>query len=498
MKGSGRRLSRKQALPLAIGGLTLLAMLAPGSFGGFMEGVAGQFLRHFDLWTLVLPSACFLLCVAVVVLPQGKEVIGGADALPQFRTSTWIAMMFAAGMGSGLVFWGAAEPLIHLNVPPPGDGVEPGSVAARRQSLAITQFHWSLHAWAIYAVSAMAIGLSLNRGGLILPSAPFSSLPQVWRRVIDWAALVAVMFGIVASLGQGVFQVTAGLRVLSNGAFPSSMATQMLFLALMAAGYLASAWLGLRRGIAILSNVNMIIAGLLAGYILIAGPTGTILMTLWESTATYLGSFVDLSTSLRPEGEARDWTRAWSLTYFLWWIAWTPFVGVFLARISRGRSLRTFVMAAVVVPTVASIVWFSVLGGAAIAQQQAGIDLGVSDFATAPQATYVVLEGLPLTAFWQMITMILVIVFLITSADSGSYVLAMFSERDADPSPGSRMYWGGILAALTAAALLARGGQDTTRALAVAGSIPLTFLLAGQGAAMAWRLFRPSKEDQVS
>ncbi|MEO1656357.1 MAG: BCCT family transporter [Pseudomonadota bacterium] len=491
--GDSRR--RKQALPLTIGGLTLLAMLAPGSFAGFMQAAAGLFLRYFDLWTLVLPTACFLLCVAVAILPQGREVIGGADAKPQFRMVTWIAMMFAAGMGSGLVFWGSAEPLIHLNTPPPGAGIEPGSDTARRQALAITQFHWGLHAWAIYAVSAMAIGLSLSRGGLILPSAPFSGLPLVWRRVIDWAALVAVMFGIVASLGQGVFQVSAGLRVISGGTFPSSITTQMIFLLLMTAGYLASAWLGLRRGIAILSNVNMAIAALLAAYILIAGPTGTIFVTLWESTVAYLASFAELSASLRPEGEARDWTRAWSLTYFLWWVAWTPFVGVFLARISRGRSLRVFVLAAVIVPTAASILWFSVLGGAAIAQQQSGIDLGVNDFATAPQATYVMLEGLPLTTFWQWVTMALVIVFLITSADSGSYVLAMFSERDADPSPGVRMYWGGILAALTAAALLARSGQDTTRALAVAGSIPLTLLLAGQGGAMAWRLFRPSKDQ---
>ncbi|MEM6748054.1 MAG: BCCT family transporter [Pseudomonadota bacterium] len=489
---------REHVLPLAVGAGTLLAMLAPASFGAFMEGAAGLFLRHFDLWTIVLPTACFILCVAVAVLPQGREVIGGRYAKPQFRTVTWIAMMFAAGMGSGLVFWGAAEPLIHLNVPPPGDGVEPGSVAARRQGLAITQFHWGLHAWAIYAVSAMAIGLSFSRGGLILPSAPFVGLSRKWRRVIDWAALVAVMFGIVASLGQGVFQVSAGLRVISNGAFPSSIGTQMLFLILMTAGYLASAWLGLRRGIAILSNINMAIAALLAAYILIAGPTGTILQTLWESTVAYLGSFAELSVSLRPEGAPRDWTRAWSLTYFLWWVAWTPFVGVFLARISRGRSLRSFVAAAVIVPTAASILWFSILGGAAIAQQQAGIDLGVSDFATAPQATYVMLKGLPLTTLWQAVTMVLIVIFIITSADSGAYVLAMFSERDADPSPGMRMYWGGVLAALTAAALLARAGQDTTRALAVAGSIPLTLLLAGQGAAMAWRLFRPSKDDRVN
>ncbi|MEO1042925.1 MAG: BCCT family transporter [Pseudomonadota bacterium] len=487
----GSSTKRKHALPLAVGVFTLLAMLAPASFGALMEATSRVFLQYFDRWALMLPTACLVLCAAIAVLPQGREVIGGSSAKPQFRTVTWIAMMFAAGMGSGLVFWGAAEPLIHLNVPSPGEGIEPGSSAARRQALAITQFHWGLHAWAIYAVSAMAIGLSLSRGGLILPSAPFSGLPRFWRRVIDWAALIAVMFGIVASLGQGVFQASAGLRVISGAAIEGSVGVQIALLVLITAGYLASAWLGLRRGIAILSNVNMLIALLLAAYILVAGPTGSVLITVWESTSAYLGSLVELSVSLRPEGEARDWTRAWTLTYLLWWIAWTPFVGVFLARISKGRSLRVFVIAAVIVPTLASILWFSVLGGAAISQQQAGIDLGVRDFATAPQATYVLLENLPLTAFWQVVTMVLIIFFLITSADSGAFVLAMFSERDADPSPGSRIFWGAILAALAAAALLARGGQDTTRALAVAGSIPLTFLLAGQGAAMAWRLFGP-------
>ncbi|MEM6912454.1 MAG: BCCT family transporter [Pseudomonadota bacterium] len=490
----GSSFRRKHALPLAVGVFTLLAMLAPASFGALMETTSRVFLQYFDRWALFLPTACFVLCVVVAVLPQGREVIGGPDAKPQFRTVTWIAMMFAAGMGSGLVFWGAAEPLIHLNVPPPGTGVEAGTDAARQQALAITQFHWGLHAWSIYAVSAMAIGLSLRRGGLILPSAPFSRLPLLWQRAIDWAALIAVMFGIVASLGQGVFQASAGLRVISGAAVENAIGVQIGLLVFITIGYLASAWLGLRRGIAILSNINMIIAVLLASYILVAGPTLSILATIGESITAYLTSFAELSVSLRPEGDARDWTRAWTLTYLLWWIAWTPFVGVFLARISKGRSLRSFVVAAVVVPTIASILWFSILGGAAISQQQAGIDLGVRDFATAPQATYVLLEHLPLTALWQVITMVLIIFFLITSADSGAFVLAMFSERDADPSPESRVYWGGILAALAAAALLARGGQDTTRALAVAGSIPLTVLLAGQGAAMAWRLFR-SRND---
>lgn len=470
--------------------VAIAALLFPKAFSAGAQGVAGWFLVSFDLWTLLLPSACLLLCLVLLVHPAGRTVIGGEEAAPEFRFVTWAAMMFAAGMGAGLVFWGAAEPLILFVSPPPGSGIGPETAEARSQALAITQFHWALHAWAIYAVAAVAIGISQDFGQSVLPSRPFRLLPKPWRRGIDIVALIAVLFGLVASLGQGVFQVGAGIATVSGGAVPSAVITQISFLVLLTVAYLGSALLGLRRGIAILSNVNMVLALLLATYILVAGPTAASFATIGESFVSYLKALPQLSFDLRDEGAPRDWTRAWSLTYFLWWVAWTPFVGVFLARISRGRSVRSFMLAAVLIPSFATLVWFSVLGGAALSFQSAGTDLGVSDFATAPQATYRLLENLPLTTVMQSVTMILVAIFLVTSADSGAYVMAMFSEENRDPSQVGRLFWGGVLALLTGATVLSEGGQAATRALAVAGAIPLTFLLAAQGVAASWLLFR--------
>ncbi|NNU17591.1 BCCT family transporter [Parvularcula sp. ZS-1/3] len=483
MGGAFDFLKKGRVLVLIAALTAVAALLFPGPFTAGAQWAARVFLETLDGWTLFLASFCLVVCIILTVHPKGRVKIGGEEAEPEFRAITWVAMMFAAGMGAGLVFWGAAEPLIIFLDPPPGDGVLPGTEEARGRALALTQFHWSLHAWAIYAVAAVAIGLSQDVTKSILPSRPFKFLPRPARRAIDIVALVALLFGLVASLGQGVFQINAGLALLTGGAIPEGASAQAIFLFMLTVAYLGSAWLGLREGIAVLSNINMMLAGLLLVFIFVAGPTGEIFATSLETAGAYLSQFVELSTTLRDDGPGREWTRAWSLVYFLWWVAWTPFVGVFLARISRGRTVRSFVFAAVIVPSLMTLVWFSVVGGTALSLQAGGVDLGVTDFGTAPQAAYVLLENLPLTALMQLVTIILVVIFLITSADSGAYVMAMFSEEEPDPSRGGRMFWGLMLAVLTGAAVLSDKGQDATRALAVAGAVPLTFLLAAQGVA---------------
>lgn len=462
----------------------------PGEFTTGVQAVATQFLATFGGWTLFVTTAAVVFCLAVLVVPAGRTVIGGPDAKPEFRFTTWTAMMFAAGMGSGLVFWGAAEPLIHWLTPPAGEGIAPQSDEARMRSLAITQFHWALHGWGVYALAAVAVGIFMTKDGPILPSAPFPSLPRGARRAIDFAGLIAVLFGVVASLGQSVFLLGAGARVVTDGAFPGGLGVQLTALLGITVAYLISAALGLRKGIAVLSNINAVGALILALWVLTAGPTLTISQTTWDSAVAYLSALPELSLSLRGDEAGRQWTSAWSLTYFLWWIAWTPFVGVFLARISRGRSIRSFVTAAVVLPSLVTLLWFGIFGGAALSFQEAGIDLGARDFATAPQAAFRVLEGLPLTKAFQVLAMALIAVFLITSADSGAYVLAMFSEEDSDPKVPARMFWGVIIAAMTAGAVLSQSGQDATRALAVAGAMPLTFILFAQGVSACIKLFR--------
>ena len=459
-----------------------------------MRGLADFFLLRFDWFALGLAGACVLFCAAAALGPWGRLRLGGADARPEFSTLSWLAMLFAAGMGAGLVFWGAAEPLIFTVNPPPG-GAEPGSLEARRDAFALTLFHWGLHPWAIYAAAALAVAYVADEKRPFAPSSVFSGASARVRRLIDWAAAAAVIFGVVASVGQGAIQMGAGLRRLTGVGLEAPLAAQAGVIAVLALVYLASAAGGLKRGIEPLSNFNLALSFALLVFVFTVGPTLEVVRTLMESAGAYLAQIGPLSVDLRPEGVGRSWTRDWSLTYFLWWVAWTPFVGVFIARISRGRTVREFILGVVLAPTVLSWVWFSAFGGAAIdAQMQAGVDLGVDDFATAPSAAYVLLETLIYPAVTGGLTLLLVAVFIITSADSGSYVLAMLSSGGkARPGVGERLFWGVLIAALSIAAVLSGGGQNATRAFAVVGAIPLSVLLAAQMGALGLRLVRDGR-----
>ena len=466
----------------AVGAATLAVALFPGPAAEWLRAAADWFLIRFGTVVLWGATACVALCATLAVGPAGRLRIGGDEAAPEFGTLTWLSMLFAAGMGAGLVFWGAAEPLIHAGSPPPGTKSDPV-----REALALTQFHWSLHAWSIYAVAALAVAAATAPRAAPMPSAPFARLPRRWRRALDWTALAAVLFGVVASLGQGVFQMGAGAEIITDGVLRDGKGLQAALLILLLAAYGGSAATGLARGIAVLSLVNVGLAlALLATVLAMADGVG-IARTLGETVVAYAEALPRLSVDLRPEGPARQWTRDWSLTYLLWWVAWTPFVGVFVARISRGRSVRAFLGGVVLVPALGTLLWFSVFGGAALGLQAQGADLGVAGFETAPQATYAVLGGLPFPAVTQAAAFLLVFLFLVTSADSGAYVLGLFS-RGGEPGVPERLYWGAVLAGLTGAAVWSEGGQAVTRAFAVTGAIPLCALLLAQAVSLRWSL----------
>lgn len=476
----------RRYLPHAsVAALVLCAVLFANVTVDALRSGASTFLRLFDWLVLATATGAVLLCAALVVLPVGQRRIGGHDARPEFRTVTWLAMLFAAGMGTGLVFWGAAEPLIHTTNPVPSSGLAPLSDPARAAALAQTLFHWALHAWAIYAVAALAVAVFQGRGRAPLPSTPFPTLRPSRARWIDWLALIAVIFGVVATLATGSLQLSAGAARLLPWGLGDGVALRLLMLGLLTAAFLLSAAAGLRRGIAILSNINMGLALVLAGFVFVAGPTAVIVQTLADSLAAYGASFVRLSTELRPPGEGRDWTRAWSLTYFLWWIAWTPFIGVFVARISHGRRIRTFLAGVVLVPSVVTLLWFSIFGGTAMWMEVQGVGLGIEGQDTAQEAAYAMLDNLPFPGASQLLTVVLLFIFLLTSADSGAYVLAMFSAGTSDPPVGERLFWGSVLAILTAAALIGAVGYSAISAFAVAGAVPLLFLLIAQGGALA-------------
>lgn len=483
---------KKYSLHIVVALLAGMFVLLPGSVASAIQGFATWFLYHFDWLTLTIATGAIIACIAVAAGPWGKLKLGGPAASPDFSRGSWFAMLFAAGMGSGLVFWGAAEPLIFTLTPPPG-GAEAESVAAMRDAYALTMFHWGLHAWAIYAVVALAVAYTaLSTGRPLLPSAPFAGAPRWLRRLVDWLALFAVIFGVVASLGQGAFQMTAGFRLITGIEDVNPVIVQLGLLTVLTVVFLSSSLGGIRHGIKPLSNANMMLAIALVLFAFFAGNTGGVFSSLWEMGSAYVQQLIPLSAELRPEGAGRQWTRDWSLTYFLWWVAWTPFVGVFIARISKGRSLREFVIGVVLLPTIVTLVWFGVFGGVALdLQLEKGVDLGVRDFATAPAASYVLFAQLPLAEITQILVFLLVFIFLVTSADSGAYVMAMLSSEAAEvPPPVQRFFWGMILSLLTVGAILSRDGQDATRAMAVVGAIPLTFLMVLQVIAVARQIWR--------
>ncbi len=478
-------------------------VLAPGAAAARLSQGTGAFLDVFGWLVLAASTGALGVCAALAISKAGRIRLGGPEARPEFSAPTWFMMLFAAGMGAGLVFWGAAEPVIHSLTPPPGSDLTPGTDAAVREVMAITLLHWALHPWAIYGVGAVAIGVfGFRTGGATLrPSAALGATGPA-AAVVDQIALFAVVFGIVASLGQGVLQIAAGVDTLAGREPSETLSTTLTILAVLFVFYMASAATGLQRGIKWLSEANLVLAGLLLLFIAIAGPTVFALNITLSSLGDYLARLPDLAFELRAhvgadEAEHAPWTQGWTLTYFLWWIAWIPFVGVFIARISYGRTVREVVLGVLIAPSLFTLLWFGILGGAALhAQLVQGVDLGVSDFLTAPQATYALLETLPLAPLTQAATVVLVFIFLATSADSGSYVLAMLSEhRTGEPPVGERLFWGVAMAALTAGALFTGGGQNTMRALAVAGGVPMLFLMIAMGVRLVRRAAGGERES---
>ncbi len=474
-------------------------ILAPGVVAAGLGGATQSFLAVFGWVVLAASSGAVVVCAIAALGPLGRVRIGGPAARPEFSRLAWLMMLFAAGMGAGLVFWGVAEPLIHAVSPNPG---LPADADPSREAMALVLLHWALHPWAIYGVGAIAIGyFGFQRAqeqtveervtdashAHLRPSAALG-LSGLAARGADLIALFAVIFGIVASLGQGVIQIAAGL----GGGVGGGQGTGLLVLGVLFACYMASAATGLSRGIKWLSEANLALAIALLVFVFIVGPTFEAARTTLLGVGDYLARLPGLSADLGSAPETRQWTRDWTLTYFLWWIAWIPFVGVFIARISYGRSVRELVAGVLVVPSVFTFAWFGTMGGAALhAQLVGGADFGVSDFVTAPLATFALLSELPWAGVTQALAMILVFVFLVTSADSGAFVLAMLSdEGEVNPPVAERLFWGVAMAGLTMGALLTGGGQATMRALAVAGGVPMLGMMIAMGArlvAASWR-----------
>jgi len=433
-------------------------------------------------WFIMLVASFLLIgAIGLALSPLGRIRLGADDERPEFGTVSWLTMLFAAGMGVGLLFYGAAEPITHFTT---FRAAAPDGVVAADAQLA-TYFHWGLHAWAIYAMVGLVIAyFTFRRGGAMVLSAPITGvLGDVrWTRAlgfaIDVCAIVAIAIGVAGSLALGVFQVQEGLARLL-GMTDAGALTLPLFAALCVA-FLLPLTVDLSRGMALMSNTAMAIAAALLVYLLLVGPTFYVMNTLTEGFGHYLFSAL-------PHGftvfsfygeEVANWFRDWTLNYMIWWLAWSPFVGVFIARISRGRTIREFLLFVIGVPTTFSILWFGTFGALGFAEILGGNDrlVGVTRDAF-DSVTFVVLETLPLGFVTSAAVVIACFLFVITSVVSAAYVLAMFAERGSlDPSVRVKLIWGGILAALGLVMLLS-GDVGAVRSIIAAGAIVFVFIV---------------------
>lgn len=437
-------------------------------------------------WGFVLAATGFVLFSLWLAFSRyGKIPLGGDHEQPEFRTISWIAMMFSAGMGIGLMFFGVSEPLSHFVEPPPG--TVPGqSEAAVEIATATSLFHWTLHPWAIYAVVGLAIAYgSFRRGRKQLISAVFT--PLIGKRsaegpigkLIDILALFATLFGSAASLGLGTLQIRTGMQE-AGWISGASNAVLVGIIVVLTICFILSAVSGVARGIQWLSNINMVLAAVLALFVFVVGPTVFILNLLPTGIGDYFAEFGAMSSRSGATGgsEMESWLSSWTIFYWAWWISWAPFVGMFIARISRGRTIRQFVAGVILVPSVVSLVWFAIFGGAAMSQQQAG----KNPFGTGEEEaqTFSVLQNLPLALIMSVLVIILVSIFFVSGADAASVVMGTLSQRGTiEPSRWIVIYWGAATGAV-AAIMLVIGGTNALEGiqnLTFIGSLPFGIVM---------------------
>ncbi len=446
-------------------------------------------------WFMILTIALLVLfCIYLALGKTGSIKLGPDDSEPDFSYPTWFAMLFSAGMGIGLVFWGVAEPIMHFAEGPQLASTE----GTAREAMMLTYHHWGLGAWSVYAV----LGASLAYFGFRhdLPMTVRSALyPLIgnkihgfWGNLVDILAIFGTMFGIATSLGLGVAQIAAGLdRVFG---LPDGIGLQVGLIAAITLAATISVVTGIDKGIRRLSEINITLAGLLLAFVIIAGPTLLLLTAYFDNLGAYITGFFgmlfsggtyanpELWTAETPQGwysTAEGWLSGWTIFYWAWWISWAPFVGMFIARISRGRTIREFILGVLFVPTAVSFLWFTAMGNSALDLQMSGTAEVVDPILNEGEqvAMFVMLENFPLATLTSIITIIVVTLFFVTSSDSGSFVIDMIASGGSmNPPKALRIFWA-TSEGVVAAVLLAAGGLDALQAGAIATGLPFAIVL---------------------
>ena len=494
----------------------------------FQEGATKLFggLRvwlttNLDWLFMITANLVFLFCLVVAISPLGKVRLGGADAKPEYSYLTWLAMLFAAGVGIGLLFFGVSEPVTYFqggtyspletetvydpetvytaeNVPDAGD---PKVQTAASLGIATTVFHWGLQGWAIYGVVGLALAFfAYNRGLPLLIRSAFYPIfgDRIWGwpgHIIDTFAIFAGIFGLATSLGLGVQQVTSGLNHLFD--IPANSATMVLLIVGITAIALISVMTGINVGIKRLSQFNIILAFLLLAAVILLGPTSYIFKSLFAGLGAYVMKIVPLSNWIGREdtGFFHDWTTF----YWAWWIAWAPFIGTFIARISKGRTVREFVIFVLLLPTLLCLIWFSAFGGTAIHQflteGYTGVTENVETY-TYELALFKMFEGLPWTLLLSCAAMMLTIIFFVTSSDSGSLIIDIIAAGGKVDAPvPQRVFWCTV-EGLVAIALLLGGGLKALQAASLATGFPFAIVLLGMGACVWIGLSKEARQSE--
>jgi len=461
--------------------LVVFAALAPDSSEALFADLQSAVVRYAS-WYYVLVVAIVLVSVLLFSLSRFGDIKLGPDhAEPEYSSLSWFAMLFAAGMGIGLMFFGVAEPVMHFLEPPHGEG---GTTAAAGHAMNLTFFHWGLHAWAIYAIVALLLAYFAYRHGLPLTMRS-AFYPLIGERIygragaaIDVFAVVCTTCGIATSLGYGVLQINAGLAYLLG--VPESAPVQVLLIAVTMALASVSVAMGLNAGIKRLSELNIAFSVLLLIGVLLAGPTILLLQATIQNLGVYISTLVSKTFTLYAY-EPTDWLGGWTIFYWGWWLSWSPFVGLFIARISRGRTIRQFTLGAILVPCGYTLLWMGVFGNSAIELILHGgaADLAAQVAQDQAVALFQFLQYLPFSRLLAAISLGMVVVFFVTSADSGALVLNMLSAGGRDDTPVlQRIYWAAVIGAVAAVLLLA-GGLASLQTAAIVSALPFSLALLG-------------------
>ena len=441
------------------------------------------FITEYFGWFYLLAVTSFLIFLAWLGLGRyGAIRLGQPDERPEFKFGAWFAMLFSTGMGIGLVFWSVAEPILHYQNPPTGEGLTP---EAARQAMVYTFFHWGLHAWAVYVVLGLSVAYFSYRHRLPLTIRSIF-YPLLGDRiygpaghVIDVLAVFGTLFGLATSLGFGAMQLNTGLNVLLG--LPVSVGYQVAIIGSITAIAVISVLSGLDRGLKWLSIFNLTLALVVLAFVIVAGPTLFIMRLFVDSTGGYLQQLIGMSLNTDPIGDS-SWYKDWTIFYWGWWIAWSPFVGIFIARVSRGRTIRQFIGGALALPTLFVFLWMAAFGGSAlhfeIFDDTAGIATAVSEDTTI--ALYALLDKLPITTFASGLATLLIATYFVTSSDSGTHVVDALMSRGKKHSPRrQRVIWG-VTEGAVAATLLIVGGQkalDSLQTGAITAGLPVAVIL---------------------